>query len=156
MTRHLGGITSALIFIKLTQRTGCAMNWSFGNQLQRPGSKAVRVDPGQGTLLYGPPCSTGRFLQQVPWGQSEAGKGGLWALTPHANSGLLLFYHMRLLVGERKCFTVKINRNTFETTKKDDYIPFGIIIIINTLEHSYYTLDTVLSTLKISHLIFFI
>lgn len=29
-----GEMTGALTFIKLTQRTGCAMNWSFGNQLQ--------------------------------------------------------------------------------------------------------------------------
>lgn len=29
-----GGMTGALTFIKLTQRTGCAMNWSLGNQLQ--------------------------------------------------------------------------------------------------------------------------
>lgn len=29
-----GGMTSMLTSIKLTQQTGCSMNWSFGNQTQ--------------------------------------------------------------------------------------------------------------------------
>lgn len=54
---------------------------------------------------------------RCPGGREEASKvgSGPW---PLKSTRPALFYHMRLLVGEMKCFTVKINRNTLKNYLK--------------------------------------
>lgn len=97
-----GRMTSALTFIKLTQRTDCAMNWSQ-KPVSAPGGEALRwtlakapSSMGLRSGAAGPAQvkrAQGRFLQVGALGQRAGEQGRLWALTPQVNQVCPLLPH---------------------------------------------------------------
>ena len=150
-----GGITSALTFIKLTQRTGCAMNWSFGNQLQHQVAR-----PLGGPWPRHPPlwasAVQGHFLQAGALGAERRRARRALGLDPPSPPGLPSSTTWGFLWERGNVSLLKSTETHLKTTKKDDYTPFGIIIIINTLEHLLYPGHCAEYFKFISHLIFFI
>ena len=81
--------------------------WTLATVPSSVGLAVEQLGPAQVGRAQGGP-SPGR----CPAGRKEAEQGRLWALTPHTNQAYPLLPH-EVSWGE-KCFTVEINRNTFE------------------------------------------
>lgn len=158
-----GGMTSMLTFIKLTQQTGCSVNWSFRNQTQLqverhscgPWPKRLPLWASQWSSWRQPSSEEHReaLLQGGALrGGRRPSKAGSGPWPPPIPTRPTLFYHMRFL-GGKNVSLLKSTDTHLKTTRKDDHTPVEIIIV-NTFWALNYTPDTVLSTLKtVPHLI---